>query len=71
MIAQALKPRARRVTTFRLDEGGALVAAEPAWLVRFSGVNMRFVDPSLDGALAMALEWCIATAVLPGSEASA
>ncbi|AJX00325.1 hypothetical protein BM43_3042 [Burkholderia gladioli] len=70
MIARSLKPRVRRVTTFRIDEGGA-IAAEPAWMVRFIGANMRFVDPSLDEALAMALEWCIATAVLPGSEASA
>ncbi|KAF1065264.1 hypothetical protein DX980_20125 [Burkholderia gladioli] len=69
MMARALKPRARRVTTFRIDESGA-GSAEPAWMVRFIGANMRFVDPSLDFALAMALEWCIATAVLPGSEAS-
>ncbi|WP_369055027.1 hypothetical protein [Burkholderia gladioli] len=71
MIPQALKPRARPVTTFRIDGDGGLVAPEPAWLVHFSGSTVRFVDPSLAGALAMALEWCIATAVLPGSEASA
>lgn len=60
MTPTAMKPRARRVSTFRIDDGG-LGLVEPVWIVRFNGTRMRFVHPSLDRALASAFAWRIAT----------
>ncbi|WP_186058936.1 hypothetical protein [Burkholderia gladioli] len=59
MMARDLKPRARPIMTFRIDEGGAS-SAEPAWMVRFSGAGVCFVNSSLDCALASAFAWRVA-----------
>ncbi|WP_124083796.1 hypothetical protein [Burkholderia gladioli] len=59
MMARDLKPRGRPITTFRIDEGGAS-SAEPAWMVRFNGAGVCFVNSSLDRALASAFAWRVA-----------